>query len=59
MLFISLLANSGEEASEEIQVVIADKEEVKRILKEENVAVMCAYQLMHFLCEDDHTAFIK
>ena len=26
-----------------------DREEVKRILKEEKVAIMCAYMLMHFL----------
>lgn len=39
----------GQEDSEEIQIVLADKEEVRRILKEENVAIMCAYMLMHFL----------
>ena len=38
-----------QEASEEIQVVIADREECKRILREENVAIMCAYMLMHFI----------
>ena len=37
------------EESEEIEVVLADREEVARILREENVAIMCAYQLMHFL----------
>ena len=41
--------NAHQEASEEIQVVIADREECKRILKEENVAIMCAYMLMHFI----------
>ena len=35
--------STHQEASEEIQVVIADREECKRILKEENVAIMCAY----------------
>lgn len=39
----------GQEDSEEIQIVLADKAEVRRILKEENVAIMCAYMLMHFL----------
>lgn len=29
--------------------VLADREECKRILKEENVAIMCAYMLMHFI----------
>lgn len=38
-----------QEQSEEIQVVIADREECKRILREENVAIMCAYMLMHFI----------
>ena len=41
-----------QEASEEIQVVIADREECKRILTEENVAIMCAYMLMHFIAVD-------
>ena len=41
--------NANQEVSEEIQVVIADREECKRILREENVAIMCAYMLMHFI----------
>ena len=41
--------NTHQEASEEIQVVLADRDECKRILKEENVAIMCAYMLMHFI----------
>ena len=49
-----------EEASEEIQVILADREEAKRILREENVAIMCAYMLMHFIAsEGDPLAFIK
>ena len=48
-----------QEESEEIQVVIADREECKRILREENVAIMCAYMLMHFVAsEDDPFAFL-
>jgi len=51
--------NTHQEASEEIQVVIADREECKRILKEENVAIMCAYMLMHFIAsEGDPLAFL-
>lgn len=46
------------EASEEIQVVLADREEVRRILKEENVAIMCAYMLMHFLKDKEPFAFL-
>ena len=51
--------NCHEEASEEIQVVSADREECRRILKEENVAIMCAYMLMHFIAgEGDPLAFL-
>ena len=51
--------NSHQEASEEIQVVIADREECRRILREENVAIMCAYMLMHFIASDgDPLAFL-
>ena len=49
-----------QEASEEIQVVIADREECRRILKEENVAIMCAYMLMHFIAsEGDPLKFLE
>ena len=52
--------NCNQEASEEIQVVIADREECKRILKEENVAIMCAYMLMHFIAsEGDPLKFLN
>jgi len=55
-----LPTNTHQEASEEIQVVIADKEECKRILKEENVAIMCAYMLMHFVAsEGDPLGFLN
>lgn len=49
-----------EEATEEIQVVLADKEECRRILREENVAIMCAYMLMHFIAgEGDPFQFLN
>ena len=49
-----------QEASEEIQVVIADREECRRILKEETVAIMCAYMLMHFIAsEGDPLKFLE
>ena len=55
-----LPTNTHQEASEEIQVVIADKAECKRILKEENVAIMCAYMLMHFVAsEGDPLEFLN
>ena len=47
------------EENEEIQVVIADKDEVRRILKEENVAIMCSYHLMHFLADEEAFKFIQ
>ena len=51
--------NANQEASEEIQVVIADRAECRRILREENVAIMCAYMLMHFIAsEGDPLAFL-
>ena len=47
------------EASEEIEVVLADRGEVRRILKEERVAIMCAYQLMHFLADEEPFRFLQ
>ena len=50
---------ANQEGSEDIQVVLADREECKRILNEENVAIMCAYMLMHFIAsEGDPLAFL-
>ncbi len=52
--------NCNQEASEEIQVVIADRAECRRILQEENVALPCAYMLMHFIAsQGDPLAFLK
>lgn len=52
--------NRFEESSEDIQVVLADKKEVRRILKEENVAMMCACMLLHFLkSEGDPLGFVE
>ena len=51
---------AGQEGTEDIQVVLADREECKRILREENVAIMCAYMLMHFIAsEGDPLAFLN
>lgn len=51
--------NEHQEASEDIEIVIADRQECKRILKEENVAIMCAYMLMHFIhSESDPLEFL-
>lgn len=51
---------TGQESSEEIEIVLADRQEVRRILREEKAAIMCAYMLMHFLDETkDPFAFLK
>lgn len=50
-------SNAGQEDSEEIEIVLADKEEVRRILKEENVSLMCAYMMMHFLNTEEGKTF--
>ena len=54
-------SNLHQEASEDIEIVLADREECKRILKEENVAIMCAYMLMHFIHsgEEDPLGFLE
>ena len=52
--------NTNQEASEEIQVVIADRAECRRILAEENVALPCAFMLMHFIASSgDPLAFLN
>ena len=40
---------AAQEDSEEIEVVLADRNEVRRILKEEPVAISVPIWLMHFL----------
>lgn len=52
------ISNCYLEPNEELQVVLADREEVRRILKQEQVAIMCAYMLMHFLHTEDPFAFL-
>ena len=51
--------NKYQEESEDIQVVLADKNECRRILREENVAIMCAYMLMHFVNDEEPFGFLK
>lgn len=53
------LSSRFEEKSEEIEAVIADREEVRRILREEKVALLCAYKLAHFLNDDDPFSFLS
>jgi ADP-ribose pyrophosphatase len=47
------------EDNEELQVVLADRDEVRRILKEEKVSIKCAYMLMHFLVDKNVFAFLE
>lgn len=48
-----------QERSEDIQVVLADRAECRRILAQEQVAIQCAYMLMHFVSsQDDPLAFL-
>ncbi len=52
--------SANQEDSEDIQVILADRSECRRILKEENVAIMCAYMLMHFIAsEGDPLGFLN
>ena len=53
------ISAAAQEDSEEIEVVIADRDEVRRILKEERVAIVCSYMLMHFLNEEEPFDFLK
>lgn len=46
------------EDDEELEVIVADRDEVRRILKEEKVAVMCAHMLMHFLADEKPFGFL-
>ena len=48
-----------QEENEEIEVVLADRGEVRRILEEEKVAVGCAFQLMHFIKDEDPFSFLE
>ncbi len=52
------ISTAAQEASEEIEIVLADREEVKRILREEKVAIMCAYMLMHFISDEEPFGFL-
>ena len=45
------------ESSEWIEVFLADREEVRRILREEKVSLRCAFLMMHFLQQPDEEPF--
>ncbi|MDE6420133.1 MAG: NUDIX hydrolase [Lachnospiraceae bacterium] len=46
-----------QEATESIQVLLADRAEAKRILREERVSLRCAYLLMQFIHMDAKNPF--
>lgn len=49
-----------QEKTEDIQVVLADRAECRRILVQEQVAIQCAYMLMHFVSSQDNPfAFLE
>ena len=51
---------ANQEDTEDIQVILADRNECRRILKEENVAIMAAYMMMHFIATPgDPLYFLK
>lgn len=47
-----------QEDTEEMSVILADRQEVRRILREEKVAMPCAYQMMHFIHDEEPFAFL-
>ncbi len=52
--------NANQEGTEDIQVILADRAECRRILQEEQLALPCAYMLMHFVAsQGDPLAFLK
>lgn len=53
------ISGDYQEDTEEIEVVLADREEAKRILREENTAIMCSYMLMHFIHDEEPFGFLK
>ncbi len=46
------------EESEELEIVLADRQEAKRILREERVALMCGYQMMHYISDEEPFGFL-
>ena len=51
------ISKEGLEDNEDLEVIIADRKEVRRILKEENMSINCGYLLMHFLCHTTEDPF--
>jgi ADP-ribose pyrophosphatase len=52
------ISDRFEEPAEEISVILADRDECRRILKEELVSLNCAYSLYHFIEDEDPFRFL-
>jgi ADP-ribose pyrophosphatase len=55
------VSQDGLEDNEQLEVILADRTEIARILREENVSMNCGYLMMHFLhhTEEDPFYFLK
>lgn len=55
------VSGAGLEDNEQLEVVLADRTEIRRILREENVSMNCGYLMMHFLhhTEEDPFYFVR
>ena len=53
------VSTGGLEDTESLEVLLADREEARRILKEEPVALSCAMMLMRFVTDEDPLAFLE
>lgn len=51
------IASDGLEENEDLTVVLADRKEAIRILKEEQVCCKCAYLLLHFINSENGNPF--
>lgn len=51
------ISQKGLEDNEQLEVVLADRAEIRRILREENVSMNCGYLMMHFLHHTDENPF--
>ena len=51
------VSRAGLEDSEDLDIVLADRTEVARILREERVSMNCGYLMMHFLHHTDEDPF--
>ena len=59
MIFGTVTENVGQqmENTEDIQVILADRQEVLRILREERVSMRCGLMLMQFLKAETEAPF--